>query len=307
MRMVTARAGSGLALVDAPDPMPSANQALVRVDAISLNRGEVRLALSDAPSARPGWDFAGVVEKAAAKSGPGEGTRVVGVLPGGAWCERLAVEPQWIAPLPDGVSFAQAATLPVAGLTAYHALRLSGSVIGRQVLVTGASGGVGHFACQLASIAGADVWGAMRDPNHAAALERDGVRLAGVVTSAAQIREAGPFDVILDSVGGTSLGHALGALKPDGTVVSFGISEARDSTFDVRQFFHLGGLRLLGLALFHELRTESASIGLARLAGLVAAGRVKTNIEVEAPIREIGDVARRMYDRQILGKAVLHF
>ena len=137
-----------LVLADVAEPTPARTEALVRVAAISLNRGEVRRASAAAEGFRPGWDFAGVVEKAAASgSGPPAGARVVGLMQVGAWAERLAARTDMIAALPDGVGFAQAACLPVAGLTALHALARRGDLLGRRVLITGASGGVGHFAC----------------------------------------------------------------------------------------------------------------------------------------------------------------
>ena len=99
---------------------PDRDEVTVRVTAISLNRGETRRALTQAePGWRPGWDFAGVVDAAAADgSGPKAGTRVVGILPSGAWAERVNCRTHAVAELPEGVSDAQAATLPVAGLTA---------------------------------------------------------------------------------------------------------------------------------------------------------------------------------------------
>src|SRR3984885_3282051 len=143
---------------------PDRDEVAVRVTAISLNRGETRRAGQQAePGWGPGWDFAGVVEREAADgSGPKAGTRVVGLLPGGAWAERVNCRSHAVAALPDTVSDAQAATLPVAGLTALHALRQGGLLLGRKVLVDGATGGVGHLACQLAHAAGALVWGHVR-------------------------------------------------------------------------------------------------------------------------------------------------
>src|SRR5216684_4171766 len=104
---------------------PERDEVAVRVTAISLNRDETRRAVQQAePGWRPGWDFAGVVVTAAADgSGPRPGTRVVGILPSGAWAERVNCRTHAVAALPDAVSDAQASTLPVAGLTALHARR----------------------------------------------------------------------------------------------------------------------------------------------------------------------------------------
>jgi NADPH:quinone reductase-like Zn-dependent oxidoreductase len=288
---------------------PDRDEVGVRVTAVSLNRGETRRALQVAePGWRPGWDFAGVVETAAADgSGPAPGTRVVGILPSGSWAERVNCRSHAVAELPDGVSDAEAATLPVAGLTALHALRQGGLLLGRKVLVDGASGGVGHLACQLAAAAGAFVWGHVRRDEHRALLAEwcGGGVVVGRDLAAA--KPHGPFWLILDSVGGSALGAALGMLQPNGTCVTFGVSEAAAASIESRDFFATGGTRLYGLTLFHELMSvERAGIGLRLLAELIAAKKLRPQIAVEAPWTEIAGVARRLIERDFTGKAVLH-
>ena len=288
---------------------PDRDEVGVRVTAISLNRGETRRALQVAePGWRPGWDFAGIVETAAADgSGRTPGTRVVGLLPSGAWAERVNCRSHAVAALPDAVGDAEAATLPVAGLTALHALRQGGLLLGRKVLVDGASGGVGHLACQLAAASGALVWGHVRREEHRAAVAEwcgDRVVLGRDLGVA---KPHGPFWLILDSLGGSALAAALGMLQPGGTCVTFGVSEAANATFESREFFATGGVRLYGLILFHELMSvERAGIGLALLANLIAAKKLRPQVAIEAPWSEIGTIARRLIDREFTGKAVLH-
>lgn len=288
---------------------PDRDEVAVKVSAISLNRGETRRAVQQAePGWRPGWDFAGTVERAAADgSGPQAGTRVVGILPSGAWAERVNCRSHAVAALPAAVTDAQAATLPVAGLTALHALRQGGLLLGRKVLVDGASGGVGHLACQLALAAGAIVWGHVRrEAQHAQVAEWCGGRVI-VGSELGAAKAEGPYWLIVDSLGGSALAAAVGMLAPNGTCVTLGISEAPTATLQSRDLFSTGGARIYGLTLFHELMSvERGGIGLALLAGEIAAGRLKPQIAVEAGWREVGAIAQRLIDRDFAGKAVLH-
>ncbi|HLV80312.1 MAG TPA: zinc-binding dehydrogenase [Chthonomonadaceae bacterium] len=297
-----------LVLREVPEPTPAPSEALIHVAAVSLNRGEVRRAMNAEAGWRPGWDLAGVVERAAADgSGPKEGARVVGMLPSGAWSERVAVPTQALAPLPPDVSFAQAATLPVAGLTALHALMKGGLLVEQPVLVTGTTGGVGDFALQLARLSGARAVAHVRRPDQEALVRELGAEAVVVGESLPDEQPFGPYHLILESVGGQTLSTALNQLGAGGICVSFGASGGAQAMLDLTRFYPIGAATLYGFILFHELRTvEPAGPGLARLAGLIAQGRLKPRISVEAPWTEVAGVAQQLIERRYPGKAVLH-
>ena len=298
-----------LAVRNATLPPAAAGQVTVRVTAISLNRGEVKRALTITETGTtPGWDFAGVVEQTGgASGGPDVGTRVVGILPVGAWAERVHAPLNAIAVIPDAVTDAQAASLPVAGLTALHALRKGGLLLGRKILVDGATGGVGHMAIQLAAASGALVYSHVRLEEQRAlvAASSTGGVVVGETLEAA--RAAGPFDFILDSVGGSALSAALTMLRRNGTCVTVGVTEGAPVTFDSAVFLRTSGASLYSIVLGDDIAaTEPAADGLALLLRLVEHGGLKPSIGVEAPWTEIALVARQLVDRAFTGKAVLH-
>ncbi|HEY4044870.1 MAG TPA: hypothetical protein VGM32_23900, partial [Rhodopila sp.] len=123
------------------DPSPAHNEALVAVHAFSLKRGELSSFARNKEGWVPGQDIAGVVlRQAACGEGPPAGARVVALVDDSGWADHAAVPAHRMAALPEAVSFAQAATLPVAGLTALRTLRHGGALVGRRVLITGAAG-----------------------------------------------------------------------------------------------------------------------------------------------------------------------
>ena len=176
----------------------------------------------------------------------------------------------------------------------------------KNVLITGASGGVGLFACRLARMAGAHVVGLIRSADREALVREAGAHAVVAGNDASAAREHGPYDLVLESVGGEVLAGTLAMLATGGTCVSLGVSAGAESTFDVRSFYFTGGATLYGFFIFYEVLARPASEGLVRLLRLVTQGTLQPHIELEVPWEEIGDVAGRLVDRDYAGKAVLH-
>ncbi len=193
-----------LRVAERPDPEPGEGEVVVAIHATAVNPtdlgtrdGSRRKRMPDLlPPFVPGWDLAGELAET--------GERVVGMIPFGqiggrvgAYAERAAVDPAWLAPLPEGVPFEEAATLPLNSLTARQSLDLLGLGEGDSLLVTGASGGVGGFAVQMAVADGVRVLGL------AGTDDEDWVAELGaheVLPRDADLGGIGPVDGVLDAV-----------------------------------------------------------------------------------------------------------
>ena len=305
MRAMTYDPGApfGLRPAERDSPRPGAGQALIEVRAASLNFGEVAYLSRQEPGHTPGWDAAGtVLEPAADGSGPQAGVRVVGFGPSGAWAQQRAVDTAELAVIPDGVDFATAAALPVVGVTALRAVRTFGSLLGRTALVTGASGGVGRIAVQLAAKAGARVLAGAGSPRRAEGLTRIGAH--GVVTGPGLDGLGEPVDAVVDNVGGPMLAAVLGHLAPGALVLAVGSASGEPTTIDYEDVrIQAGGARIEAFSVF----AGGAGWGpeLTYLLQLVEAGRLDVQVGWLGDWNRVHDAAAALMERRVTGKAVL--
>ena len=286
-------------LADVEEPVAAESEALIQVRATALNFGEVHfIDHMRKPGEVPGWDAAGVVVQTAADgSGPPVGSRVVGFHGAGGWAERRAVPTENLAVLPDSVDFGPAAALPVAGVTALQSLRALGSVVGRRVLITGASGGVGRFAVQLAARAGAHVIAAVGSTARGAGLKALGA--TEVVVGLADVAEQ--VSGVLDNVGGPLLAEAFSLLADGGSLQSIGMASNQPSTIDF-EIERRSGVRK---------RLEPFTVrtpfdrDLTYLVELLAAGELDPQIGLRTSWNDVSEAAEALRDRRVAGKAVL--
>jgi NADPH2:quinone reductase len=287
-----------LRFTDVPAPRPAPSQALIDVHATSLNFGELAYMADRLPvGAVPGWDAAGIVVTAAADgSGPPVGTRVAGFAPGGAWAQQRVIDTANLAAVPDGVDLADAAALPAAGVSALQAVRRLGPLAGRRVLITGASGGLGRIAVQLAARDGAHVIAAVGGIERGAGLAELGA--AEVVVG---LDGVAPVAAALDNVGGDLLAQVAGLLEPGAVVQAVGKASGQPTTIDFEELRNANGNAVI--AAF----AVQAPFGpdLAVLLDAVAAGRLDAQVDWDGPWTDAGAAVEALLDRRVRGKAVL--
>jgi NADPH2:quinone reductase len=289
----------GLRFAEVESPTPAANQALVEARAISLNFGELSfISEMRKPGEVPGWDAAGVIVRAAADgSGPPVGTGVT-TFGRNAWAELRAVDTSDLARVPDSVDLGDASALPVAGVTALRALRALGSVKGRRVIVTGASGGVGRFAVQLAHQAGAHVIAAV-----GSSARGEGLRELGadeVVVGLDSI--TAPVFGVLDNVGGSLLAKAFSLVERGGSLQSIGAASKEPTTIDFEAERRRASGRTIGVFV---VMSSAFGADLAELVELLEKKRLDPQVGWRGDWKRIAEAADALLERRVAGKAVL--
>lgn len=291
-----------LQVTELPEPEAQPGQVVVRVRAVCVHPADVAATTGEIPRGPvlppflPGWDIAGEV----ASVGPDTadfrvGDRVVGMIPWyltrgapGGYAELVAADIDWLVPLPDGLDFAAAATVPLNAQTAHQGLALLSMDLlpdSSSVLVTGASGGVGGFATQLAVQRGYRVVAQASDA------DEEWVRGLGaheVISRSADLAAVGPVAAVFDAV---PVGEAAAAaVENRGVVVCTRPTPPIDPARGVRQDLQL-------IRLDRKL--------LAELVEQVAAGRLRTRVAATMPLTAAADAHRRVLAGGLRGKVVL--
>ncbi len=306
MRAVVIDEG-GLRLDERPDPVPGDTELLIEVRAAGLNGADMLQRRGGYPSPPgvpadiPGLELAGeviAVGHQVTRFSPGE--RVMGIVGGGAQAERCVIDESHALGVPEGLGWSEAGGFPETFCTAFDALFSQAALgAGERLLVTGAAGGVGTAAVQLAHAAGAVVVASVCDERSRGALVPLG---ADEVIGPDEVPARGPYDVVLELVGAASFPAALGALATGGRVVVIGIGSGGEVQFHLGQLMALRA-RISGSTLRARDRTAKAVVVEAVRRHVVpnlAAGRLRVPVAETFGL----DEAERAYERFAAGGKV---
>ncbi len=305
MRIVTQQALGGpevLRVTEAPRPEPGPTEVLVRVRAAGINPVDWKVRRGGGFLGEPpftvGWDVAGVVEQAGfGATGVEEGDEVLGMpwfpRPGNAYAEYVTAPSRHFVRKPAGLSFAEAAALPLAGLTAWQGLvDVAGVHKGQRVFVDAAAGGVGHLAVQIAKARGAHVIGTASAGKHGF------LRELGVdepIDYHDEAATASDVDVYFGLVGEESDLRWLPAIKEDGLLIGVpsGVGDRVEKAAEARKV-HV-----------RRMLVEPDRGGLTGLVELIEAGQLQVRVEQTFPLEDAAKAHELGESGRVSGKLVL--
>jgi NADPH:quinone reductase-like Zn-dependent oxidoreductase len=305
-----------LELVDVPEPVPSEGQTLYDVSTAGINYADTHQIENSYLSSQqlpliPGSEFVGTPV--------GGGQRVVGLLEGGGYAEKVAAHDFLTWPVPDGVSDEQALAVVLQGATAWHLLRTCAHLAeGETVVVIAGAGGVGSLAVQLAKR-----WGAGRviatasSPEKRALAERLGAdatvdpALADddpkpFTEALREVNGGKPVDIVLEMTGGSVFASSLSALAPFGRLVTYGMA-ARQETPPVPPGALMAKSRaVIGFWLAHCMsRPQMMDAAVDDLLLLVAAAEIEPILGGRYPMSAVREAHQDLLARRTTGKLVL--
>lgn len=302
---------------DIESPTPQTGEVLIAVRAAGVNFADTerRRGLYDATAPLPrilGSEAAGRVSAV----GPGVdaswiGRRVV-ALTSATYAEFATARADALSPLPDGMSFETAASVPVQGLTAFHLVHTVGKVErGHWVLVHAAAGGVGTLAVQLAKARGAHVIGTVSSEAKAARARELGADAvirydrADVAVEIARITNGRGVDLVLDAVGAATWHGSLASLAPFGHLIIYGSASGDAPRVDIDKDLFPRSLKVSGYWLRSPHPPELQRAAMTTLLDDIAAGRLRATTELQLPLEQAAEAHRRLEARTTIGKVIL--
>jgi len=310
-----------LRLEEMPDPVPGRGEVLLRVHATALNHADLHQVRGGYPpppgeSTIPGLEAAGVVESVGdGVEGWRPGDRAMALLAGGGHAEKVAAPVGQLLPIPEPLSFVDAAAIPEVGVTAWTNLVHEGGLQrGETVLITAAASGVGSFAVQLARELGARVLVAGRSPERLQTLLPLGAEAALPLGPElpARVRELTGGEgahLVIDLVGGEAIAQHLDCLRERGRLVLVGLLGGGQATVSLFSLMRRR-LRLVGSVLRARSRQEKTSLVAAFGAFAVprlADRRLRPVVDRVLPFARIAEAYGTLERGGVLGKIVLAF
>lgn len=307
-----------LTLADWPVGDPGPGEIRIRHEAVGLNYIDVyqRTGLYKLPLPHAlGMEAAGVVEavgEGVTHLKPGD-RAAYAANPPGAYCEARVMPAAQVCPLPEGISFEEAAAVTLQGMTVEYLFhRVVPLRAGSTVLFHAAAGGVGMIACQWARSEGITLIGTAGTDEkclHAKALGAAHVinyRTGNFVEQVKEITSGKGVDVVMDGVGKDTFGASLDCLRPVGMMISFGNASGPVPPISLLDLAAKGSLQVTRTTLFTFLADHAQCQSMAkRLYGKVAAGEVKVQIGQRYPLEEIAAAHRALEARETTGSTVL--
>ena len=322
----------------APDPQPKPGEVVIRVKAIGVNFADLLQRMGVYPGTPkppfvPGIEVAGVVEKIAegGRSGDGEpirpGDAVAAFTNFNAYAEWTSVPARQVYRLPPGMSFEDAAAIPVNYVTAYHSMFAMGNLLpGDRMLIHGAAGGVGVAAVQLARARGIEIFGTA-GPAKQEYLRKIGVSHAIDYTKndfVDVVRKFAPdgIEMVMDPIGGSSFAKSFKCLGSTGRLVIYGFSAAAGP--DGKRSLGRGLAALVRTPRFHPLKLMAENVSvigvnltklqsrgallrseMAEIFRMYATGQIKPVIGKSFPLADAAAAHSYIHDRKNIGKVVL--
>lgn len=307
-----------LSIEDIAPPSPTSGQALVRVTAVGLNFADTLITKGkyqfkpELPFA-PGAEIAGVIEQPAAGSALKAGQRVTAYVGWGGAAEQVAVDADMLVPIPDAVPDAVAAGLTVTYGTAIHGLKDRGRLQpGETIVVTGAAGGAGQAAVEVAALMGARVIAVASSAEKIAMAREagasDGILFPGsdLKTAVRDLTGGRGADVIYDCIGGEAAEPLLRALTWQGRFLVVGFAAGEIPKIPLNLLL-VKGIAALGVFWGEAIRRDPKSHreGMEELLGWVAAGKLKPRTHARYPLENIREALAILESRSAQGKLVL--